>query len=448
MIRVQSDYLYLALLVLSVIYGKVLRVLYANKPLARKWASTLAGLAVDLVVSGPYILHQLTSIALQVALLRFWPKKSLGIASFTCNFVYLYFFRLEDIFGIPLHPPVTNAVQMILSLKLIGLAFDHQEGSIDPSICDIFHFSFSHATILTGPYVRYRTFNDCYEKEYFKSIDCDRRVLDRMKYFPLFIILYFVVGYVFPFSAVHEESFYESTSVLFRVFYFTPTFTTFRMRFYIGFILAECACIIYGLGAYPSIRMNKPGYGPSKDDNKSSRYKDEEFDFLTVKNIDPWQTEVALTVRDALRQWNMTVQNWLVHYVYKKLPVRSLRTLSVMIVSSAWHGVHSGYYLSLGSIPLFLFVEDFYDKNLRARLPPRGQRAYDALGWFIRVQTFSYLSMAFQLLSISSTLTYWRSIYFLGHVLAALAYVIGLGIVRPLAHKYLPDPVVVKDKKA
>ena len=35
---------------------------------------------------------------------------------------------------------------------------------------------------------------------------------------------------------------------------------------------------------------------------------------------------------------------------------RSLRTLMVMLVSSVWHGVHPGYYLSLGSVPFCLMV--------------------------------------------------------------------------------------------
>ncbi|XP_040577700.1 LOW QUALITY PROTEIN: lysophospholipid acyltransferase 7 [Lepeophtheirus salmonis] len=437
MIRIESDYLYLLLLVLSVFYGKVLRSLYWDKPLARKWASTCAGFVADLIVSGPYLAHQLLSIFFQTLLLRFCPKKSLGLVSFIFNFLYLFFFRLEDYLGIPIHPPISNAIQMILSLKMIGLAFDHQEGSINPSIMDIFHFSFSHATILTGPYVRFRTFNDCYKMEYFKSINCDKRVMDRIYYFPIFISVYFIIGYIFPFSAVLKDDFYETSSVFYRIFYFTPTFTTFRMRFYIGFILAECSCIMYGLGAYPSSRLNKPGHGPSKEAMDSIKYKDEDFDFLTIKNIDPWQTEVALTVRDALRQWNMTVQSWLVHYVYKKCPVKYLRTLSVMIVSSAWHGVHFGYYLSLGSIPLFLFVEDFYDKILRARLPNNYKKYYDIVGWFLRVQAFSYLSMAFQLLHINATLNYWRSIYFIGHVFCIVAYIFGIFIVQPLSNKFL-----------
>lgn len=39
------------------------------------------------------------------------------------------------------------------------------------------------------------------------------------------------------------------------------------MRLYTGFILSECACMIQGLGAYPSSRKSKPGEGPTVIDD-------------------------------------------------------------------------------------------------------------------------------------------------------------------------------------
>lgn len=73
-------------------------------------------------------------------------------------------------------------------------------------------------------------------------------------------------------------------------------------------------------------------------------------------------------MREALRFWNMTVQYWLVVNVYKRFPLKPLRTVAVMVVSSMWHGVYSGYYLSLGSVPFVLVVEDLYEKIMRRKL--------------------------------------------------------------------------------
>ncbi len=82
--------------------------------------------------------------------------------------------------------------------------------------------------------------------------------------------------------------------------------------------------------------------------------------------------EAVPTFREALKTWNMTVQYWLAVNVYKALPgSRAVRTLAVMVTSSVWHGVYSGYYLSLGSVPFVLMVEDLYDRIMRRRLPQK-----------------------------------------------------------------------------
>ena len=96
--------------------------------------------------------------------------------------------------------------------------------------------------------------------------------------------------------------------------------------------------------------------------------------------------------------------------VYKRFPIRSMRTAAVMFVSSVWHGVHPGYYLGLCryfglvkpwhplSVPLCLTVEDFWRRKVRSKLGERAQRWYDWGAWFVRMRWFDYLGMAFLLL--------------------------------------------------
>ena len=57
-----------------------------------------------------------------------------------------------------------------------------------------------------------------------------------------------------------------------------------------------------------------------------------------------------------------------------RFPIKPLRTVAVMVVSSVWHGVHSGYYLSLGSVPFVLIVEDLMAKVLRRNLSQKVPR--------------------------------------------------------------------------
>ena len=112
---------------------------------------------------------------------------------------------------------------------------------------------------------------------------------------------------------------------------------------------------------------------PSCFSNKKKSYSSESYSFEAVHNIDEYRVETVSTFREALRTWNMTVQYWLVVNVYKTFPAKGqlARSLAVMTASSVWHGVYSGYYLSLGSVPFVLAVEDVYDRILRRRLPKK-----------------------------------------------------------------------------
>lgn len=84
------------------------------------------------------------------------------------------FFRTTVYFGIPYPPAHTNLVQMVLTLKLVGLAFEvnqtyiakrkkdegsedvdkdldkEQYNSVHPNFIDIVHYSFNYIGVLTG----------------------------------------------------------------------------------------------------------------------------------------------------------------------------------------------------------------------------------------------------------------------------------------------------------
>ena len=64
----------------------------------------------------------------------------------------------------------------------------------------------------------------------------------------------------------------------------------------------------------------KPGQGPSKLEALEEITEEDEMNFESVHNIDEYGTESALTMREALKTWNMTVQWWLVANVYRQLP--------------------------------------------------------------------------------------------------------------------------------
>merc|ERR1719225_567441 len=112
-----------------------------------------------------------------------------------------------------------------MTLKLMGLAFEiHDDHGLNPNCEDIFHYAFSHAGILTGPYYRFRTFQDLYETPYAKYAYCTADMLIRLSRVPIYVILFLFSGYLFPLDAVKNEDFYETSSFIWRIFYMTCLF--------------------------------------------------------------------------------------------------------------------------------------------------------------------------------------------------------------------------------
>lgn len=89
-------------------------------------------------------------------------------------FGYLFFFRLADKFGLPLSSGQTNLIEMIIVLRVVGVAFEingswlavgkakKEENKdvkekdddfleiINPDLQDLFHYSFNYIGLLTG----------------------------------------------------------------------------------------------------------------------------------------------------------------------------------------------------------------------------------------------------------------------------------------------------------
>merc|ERR1719300_140215 len=418
------------------------------------------------VVSGWHTIHLLLQIAGTAIIVLFSDIRKCHVYSFAWCFAYLTFFRLSHMLGLPSPPSHTNAIILILTLKLVGLAFEVHDtfqktetskqvdsddntekeevkpksyGSIKPTFSGIIHYTLGHIGLITGPYYKYSVWEGLYHDAWNPATKtsptwgvCEQAAFQRAKYVPVYVVAFLLSGYFFPLSEVNNIEWQQNTGFWWKVFYMMPIFFNFRMRIYAGFTLSECACIMSGLGAYPVASDPRPGQGPTKLENLAESDHNTPINFETVHNIDEWGSDFVPSMREALRCWNMTVQHWLVAVVYKRFPIKKFRTAAVMLVSSIWHGVHPGYYLSLGSVPLCLMVEDFYRKQFRDILSEKGQRFYDWVGWFVRMRWFDYLGMGFLLLNIDTTIDYWSSVYYAGHVSLVIFGVLGMIVVNPL----------------
>ncbi|XP_054282737.1 lysophospholipid acyltransferase 7-like [Macrosteles quadrilineatus] len=459
-----DDIVYLSLLFSCIGFGHFLRQIKDKE--CRKWVATAFGFTIVFIASGRHILHPLFTVLVNSLIILYGNKRSIHVYSFAFTFTYLIFFRTTEYFGIPYPPSHTNLIQMILTLKLVGLAFEVHDSAIaeknkdsdiaddspliEPEVCriappgfmDIFHYSFCYIGVLTGPYFKYRMYWDMFNAPFSELAPCKEATLERIMPVPLWAVAFLVSSYIFPLKYAMTDEFYNERSMAYRVWYLYPSFFNFRMRMYIGMRLSECVFTMSGLGAYPAFTQPKPGQGPSTEffalsrmmgaGLNSSQAKTEKYSFAAIYNIDSWGSDFQPTIRSSMKCWNMTIQYWLATYVYKRFPVKAYRMPVTFVVSSLWHGVYAGYYLCLCSVPFYLPAEDmFYRAFKNNSLPPLLHYPWVFLRYWWKMLHFSYWSMAFSLLRIDICLRYWSSIYFLPNVLTLVMYAIGLTVLKP-----------------
>ena len=257
---------------------------------------------ICLLVSGPHSLHLLVQISGTALIIFLCPVSLSHILSFAWCFSYLTLFRLSSWLGIPEAPPHTNAILLILTLKLVGLAFEIHDGELParPGLADIFHYSLGHIGLITGPYYKYSTWRGLYSDPWSPSRRpgwgwgvCEAAAVRRARNVPYYVLAFLLSSYIFPLSVVETREWQEESSTLWKIFYMMPIFFTFRMRIYAGFTLSECACIMAGLGAYPECSQPRPGQGPTKPDILKEADTDQlsQINFQTVHNIDEWGSD-------------------------------------------------------------------------------------------------------------------------------------------------------------
>eukprot|EP00074_Homo_sapiens_P102716 XP_016882785.1 lysophospholipid acyltransferase 7 isoform X2 [Homo sapiens] len=337
-----EEWTYLVVLLISIPIGFLFK---KAGPGLKRWGAAAVGLGLTLFTCGPHTLHSLVTILGTWALIQAQPCSCHALA-LAWTFSYLLFFRALSLLGLPTPTPFTNAVQLLLTLKLVSLASEVQDLHLAqrkemasgfskgptlgllpdvPSLMETLSYSYCYVGIMTGPFFRYRTYLDWLEQPFPGAVPSLRPLLRRAWPAPLFGLLFLLSSHLFPLEAVREDAFYARPLPA-RLFYMIPVFFAFRMRFYVAWIAAECGCIAAGFGAYPVAAKARAGGGPTLQcppPSSPEKAASLEYDYETIRNIDCYSTDFCVRVRDGMRYWNMTVQWWLAQYIYKSAPARS-----------------------------------------------------------------------------------------------------------------------------
>ncbi|XP_002732306.1 membrane-bound acylglycerophosphatidylinositol O-acyltransferase mboat7-like [Saccoglossus kowalevskii] len=438
-----DEFIYMCVLLFSLPVGHLVK--HAKSPTSKKIVSSSVGIALVASLCHYHILHSIVTTIGTCVIVKVAGWRHCHKLTFAWCFGYIAFFRMVHFIGLPYPPSFANAVQLLLTLKMVGMTFEIHDSYAakinppiqdsdkkprivviidEPSVMDICHYAYCYIGIMTGPYYKYKTYYDMIHNEKSSKIDTMGPLFDRLKFAALYGSMFIVSSHYITIDIAVTDEFF-SYSYWFKTFFMVPMFFVFRTRMYAAWVLSECICVMATLGAYPKDTLPKCAQGPTVElpkNREKDTSSDDYYSFETINNINGYKCDFTSSFRDAMRYWNMTVQWWLANYIYRRVPSKAWRTSLTMLVSAFWHGIHPGYYLSFMTVPIILMAEDVMIKAFRR---PSNEKIFDWLNWFFRMRSFEYLSMGFLLLKMDYTLNYWKSTYFIGHAYSAIFILFG-----------------------
>lgn len=458
-----DDLVYAVVLVGSVFCG--MAVSSIRSPGRRQLFCGAVGATSVALICGINGLHSMLMALVNGFIVTRISSRICHVISFVWCFAYLGFFRTAEYFGLPPISPLDNALQLFVTLRLVGLAFEVHDSSanlerlkkdglstdernevrlkciyenVSPSILDSLFYCYSYIGLFTGPYYKYRTYHDMLHSGLQNGSDNSRirtsiwkNLMSKLRFLPVYVIVHIILSRNVSVQTAKTDVFLVSEPLWYRAVYIVPLFMSFRFRLFIAFVLSECACVTAQLGAYPVTGKSRPGQGPTNHSSLEQRAPDEGFDFETIRNLDVWECEFAPTMRETIKSWNKTVQFWMAVNVYRRLSTvnQHYKTLITMSISAFWHGVHPGYYLTFLAVPFYLAAEDLLLGALERR---RGIKLSGDRGiwrwtcWFVRGRAFEYMGIGFHFLGFQETIRYWNGLFFAGHIFIVVAILAGL----------------------
>uniref|UniRef100_A0A914DUR5 Lysophospholipid acyltransferase 7 n=1 Tax=Acrobeloides nanus TaxID=290746 RepID=A0A914DUR5_9BILA len=392
------------------------------------------------------VFYSLVIVLLHLVLYRQVRSSSLlGNISFYGTFAYLAILRVIHFAGLPPLKFIANAIQLIMTLRVIGLSYEivdarnakkdvvgQQNGDarekrfiLEPNSFEAFTYLYSFTGLFTGPYYTYQTYYDSIHSPNIPNIPVGKMVKEKIWTLswslPLLMLLYVLN----PVEILKNEQINNYSFITVMVLS-ALAFVYLRMRIYSAWMIAESICICSGIGLYPKDCKPEPGHGPRDIDKYKALANKENIVYSAeaIDNLDIPHVEASDGFRSGMRAWNRTVQFWLANFVYKRSN-KAIRMPYTMFVSAFWHGIHPGYFLSFLTIPLCTAAEDILFKVVTADEKGKRPMWFQFIWGFIRMRGFEQMACGFLLLTWTDTIRLWSNVYWWLHITMALVILLG-----------------------
>eukprot|EP01135_Chromosphaera_perkinsii_P001761 Nk52_evm30s210 gene=Nk52_evmTU30s210 len=432
-----EDIQYLACLVAGIPLAFFFRMF--SEPSSKRLFSTVVGLTIAGLVCRYLIVYSLLLCVVSYLIIALCGSYRGGL-TFAWAFSYLLFCRTADKFGFEIPAGHANAVQLIMTLRVVSVAFEItdiekekkerkgekvQYNTFPGGLCDVptawdyFSYCYCFCGAMTGPYFSYKLYNAMVNNRRSSEMHTSVQSFKRQAQLIPVVIAYLLVEKFLPLNYIFTEDF-SQLNILAKFGYMIVHTIKYRQRFYIAWLLSESVCISAGFGA------NMPGCTDPL-----------EQDIKPIININIPQVEFADSLQMLVRNWNMSVQKWLLVYVYKRVPgPKIVRTISTLLVSSFWHGVKPGYYLFFLCVPVFQLVETRYMSIVVPLLTPKRHDLTDDsplknkirhfFGNMYTMMSFSFIGPAFYVLEIQEIFDIWALLDYYGFVFMGILLVLSI----------------------
>ncbi|XP_057690698.1 lysophospholipid acyltransferase 5 isoform X1 [Corythoichthys intestinalis] len=393
---------------------------------------TFSGLALATFnFAGSQIYHSAVCILVQFLMLRLMGRTVTAIlSSFSFQMFYLlagYYYTATEEYDIKWTMP-----HCVLTLKLIGLAFDYYDGGKEPaqmsaqdksaalpsvpSLLEVLGFSYFYGGFLVGPQFTLRSYQKLVARELSdRPGNPPNSMVPAAKRFSLgflFLVIFAI------FSPHYQESYYMTDEYDAQPFWYRCVFIMIwakiiLYKYVCCWLIAEGVCILTGLG-YNGIKDGKPQWD-------------------ACANMKVWLFETTPLFGGTIASFNINTNAWAARQVFKRLKFlgnKMLSHLSTLLFLSIWHGLHSGYLMCFSMEFFIITVERKYQALVRDSPVltslvngPLYPLLY-ILQQFIHWLFMGYALVPFCIFTYDKWLKVYFSVYFCGHVFFLVAFLI------------------------
>uniref|UniRef100_A0A1I8FUU1 Lysophospholipid acyltransferase 5 n=1 Tax=Macrostomum lignano TaxID=282301 RepID=A0A1I8FUU1_9PLAT len=198
---------------------------------------------------------------------------------------------------------------------------------------------------------------------------------------------------------------YASYLLLGKWLYLMVACFVLRQKYYFAWSLGELGYLCSGFG-----------FSGIEKISRKPEYK-------LAQNFEFFHAEFGTSLKLCIDFWNISTVNWLRECIYERVPGKHA-TLAVFFASAARHGFYPGYYLMFISLAGFTQVARMARRVVRPHFQQSEplRKAYDIATGVAAMTTLNCCAGAFALLELSKSWAFWRSVYFLPHLVALVFY--------------------------